>query len=458
MSDEVLFQQTELVKVSTLKPYDKNPRKGNVRAIAESLATNKQYRPIVVQKSTKKILAGNHTWQAAKALGWDSIAVVFVDVDEDQAKRIVLADNRTNDLAEYDDRILAQLLKDLQSPEGTGYTQSDMDALLQASAEAMADVANISEDDRGLEDVFSASDALTGMGMADRGGDWGIADDDDDAEISGSDSDDDEYKSAQAQLQGILQLSDEVYFEMGKNRYDIPPYRTDMLLTELPDPLMTWGGKDATPDDGQSWYIWNHGLASPTGLPFDRSILCFYTYDYKFEQWWDKPSYHTAKCMNLGVRTAIAPDFSVWYDDPKVFQLYSIYRAQWFGRYFQEAGMKVIPRVIMSDSQDVLDISFMGIPRKAPILSMSMQTFDEKNEKELQVAKDSLEYICSKMEPEVLLVYGGNPAKRVVDATGHYGVDVKWVLNYAGVRRGTVFDNPDGIEGEKRKSRPGGLA
>ena len=54
---EILFENVQMVEVSKLKPYDKNPRKGNVRAIAESLSVNKQYRPIVVQKSTNKILA-----------------------------------------------------------------------------------------------------------------------------------------------------------------------------------------------------------------------------------------------------------------------------------------------------------------------------------------------------------------------------------------------------------------
>jgi hypothetical protein len=458
MTSEVLFSETEMVSVGALKPYDKNPRKGDVRAIAESLTTNKQYRPIVVQKKTRKILAGNHTWQAAKMLKWDKIAVVYVDVDDEQAARIVLADNRTNDLAAYDNKVLAELLADLGDSVGTGYSEDDMQAILSAAQVSMKDIPDPS-DDSTLEDIFSASDAAS-EGRIPRpfGGD--LAEDEfGDADLNDEEAEEDEFVSAQAQLQGILQLADDVYFEMGKNKYDIPPYRKDNLVTELPEPLQTWGGKDATPDDGVTTWIWNYGLASPTGMPYDRSILCFYTYDYKFETWWDKPSYYTAKVMNLGVKTAIAPDFSVWYDDPKVFQLYSIYRAQWFGRYFQEAGMKVIPRVIMSNSQEVLDISFMGIPRKAPVISMSMQTFDEKVPEELKAAKDSLEYICATLQPETLLVYGGNPAKRLCESSSVGSTNVVHVINYAGVRRGTVFDNPDGIEGEKRKKgRPGGLA
>jgi len=64
------------VKVDTLKEFDGNPRKGNVKALVESLQANGQYRPIVVQKSTRQILAGNHLWKAAQELGWSEISII----------------------------------------------------------------------------------------------------------------------------------------------------------------------------------------------------------------------------------------------------------------------------------------------------------------------------------------------------------------------------------------------
>ena len=189
MSD-VLFDNIELVPIERLKPYEKNPRKGNVKAIAESLATNKQYRPIVVQKSTRKILAGNHTWLAAKSLGWDKVAAVLIDVDSEAAKRIVLADNRTNDLAEYDDAILAELLQSLDSTEGTGYSETDVQAILNTVMDSVDEI-----DDQLAEDVFSVSDDV-----ADEGGPkeaFSYDEEEDDPEQ-------DEFESAQAQLQGVL--------------------------------------------------------------------------------------------------------------------------------------------------------------------------------------------------------------------------------------------------------------
>ena len=121
------------VPVDRLKPRKGNPRRGDVSRIAESLEANGQYRPLVVNKRTNEVLAGNHTLAAAKRLGWVSIAVTYVDVDEDAAARIVLADNRTADAGDYDEQLLADALRGLDDLTGTGYTDDDLDALIKAT-------------------------------------------------------------------------------------------------------------------------------------------------------------------------------------------------------------------------------------------------------------------------------------------------------------------------------------
>ena len=42
-----------------------------------------------------------------------SVSVTLLDIDDEQAKQIMLVDNRTNDLASYDDRLLSELLAEL---------------------------------------------------------------------------------------------------------------------------------------------------------------------------------------------------------------------------------------------------------------------------------------------------------------------------------------------------------
>jgi ParB-like chromosome segregation protein Spo0J len=117
------------LSVDDLKEYPNNARRGNVSVLVESLKVNGQYRPIVVQQSTNYVLAGNHLLRAAKQLGWDEIDAVILDVDDEQALKIVLVDNRSNDLGEYNDDLLTGLLKELEDFSGTGYTEADIEEL-----------------------------------------------------------------------------------------------------------------------------------------------------------------------------------------------------------------------------------------------------------------------------------------------------------------------------------------
>jgi ParB-like chromosome segregation protein Spo0J len=87
------------VPIDSVVPYYKNPRRGDVEMIKESLEVNGQYRPIFVNKGTltgrpNEILGGNHTWQAAFELGWEQIAATWLDVDDATAERLVVIDNR----------------------------------------------------------------------------------------------------------------------------------------------------------------------------------------------------------------------------------------------------------------------------------------------------------------------------------------------------------------------------
>ena len=126
--------ETEKVGIDSVRPHPKNVRQGDIGAICESLQAHGQYRAIVAQRTTGYILAGNHTWKAAKQLGWSNITAHFIDCDDDQAMRILLADNRANDLATYDNSALIDLLKELSETDdgltGTLYDGDDIDQLI----------------------------------------------------------------------------------------------------------------------------------------------------------------------------------------------------------------------------------------------------------------------------------------------------------------------------------------
>lgn len=126
--------ETRPVAVADLNLYYKNPRLGDVDTIAESLEQNGQYRAIVVNRGTHtgrpmEVLAGNHTVKAAKRLGWDTILAHVLDVNEDDAARIVLVDNRSSDLAKTDFDVLLEVTDSLEDLLGTGYSTDDLDAI-----------------------------------------------------------------------------------------------------------------------------------------------------------------------------------------------------------------------------------------------------------------------------------------------------------------------------------------
>lgn len=120
--------------IDNLQPHPRNVREGDIGAISESLKAHGQYRPIVFQASTGYVLAGNHTLKAAKALGWTEIAATPVNCNDEQALRILLADNRSSDLATYDDKELLQLLKEVAGTDdellGTLYDGDDLDDMV----------------------------------------------------------------------------------------------------------------------------------------------------------------------------------------------------------------------------------------------------------------------------------------------------------------------------------------
>ena len=124
------------VPITSLHPHPRNPRRGDLDAVKKSLRHHGQYRPIVANRPTGEVLAGNHVLRAAAELGWEEIAATFVDLSDEEATRLVLVDNRTSDLAGYDDDLLVELLEGLPDLSGTGFDQGALDELLEEVAPA----------------------------------------------------------------------------------------------------------------------------------------------------------------------------------------------------------------------------------------------------------------------------------------------------------------------------------
>lgn len=120
--------------VTSIRKHPSNKRQGDIGAIHTSIDRNGFYGAVIVQASSGLIVAGNHRYDAALHAGADTVPVIYIDCSDKEATRILLADNRTNDLASYDTAGLAEILQEIQHDEGTllgtGYDDDSVRCLL----------------------------------------------------------------------------------------------------------------------------------------------------------------------------------------------------------------------------------------------------------------------------------------------------------------------------------------
>jgi len=130
------------VPVDNLQPDPENANRGDVPAIRRSLNAFGQRKPVVVKRTgtdaqgrpTGVVIAGNHTFLAALDLGWTEVAAVFTDDDAMTARAYALADNRTGELASWDQEQLAAHLRELNGSgvdmSSLGWTDAELAKLL----------------------------------------------------------------------------------------------------------------------------------------------------------------------------------------------------------------------------------------------------------------------------------------------------------------------------------------
>lgn len=129
--------KVERVDVSSLNQDPSNARKHderNIESIKASLAKFGQQHPIIVD-TNNIVIAGNGRLKAMHSLGWSECDIVRTDLKGVEAAAFAIADNRTAELAEWDDEALALTLAALQNDETidemvAGFNASEIEALI----------------------------------------------------------------------------------------------------------------------------------------------------------------------------------------------------------------------------------------------------------------------------------------------------------------------------------------
>jgi hypothetical protein len=124
------------VKIETLKQDTDNVRihdERNIHAIKASLEKFGQQKPIVVDKNNV-VVAGNGTLVAANKLGWEKIDIVQTELSGIDLVAYAIADNRTGELAVWDEERLLEIMNLLQIDDSidsvvTGFSPVDLDQM-----------------------------------------------------------------------------------------------------------------------------------------------------------------------------------------------------------------------------------------------------------------------------------------------------------------------------------------
>jgi len=131
--------EVELVSITDLKSHERNYRQhpeDQLEHLVQSLREHGVYRNVVVARDYT-ILAGHGVVLAAQQIGLDTIPVIrlAVDADDPKALKILIGDNELMRLAEIDDRLLSELLKEIREFDvnellGTGFDDQMLANLL----------------------------------------------------------------------------------------------------------------------------------------------------------------------------------------------------------------------------------------------------------------------------------------------------------------------------------------
>ncbi len=121
--------------VESLTPWANNPRKNDgrpVEAVADSIRRFGFASPLLVRLANGEIIAGHTRLKAAKLLGLETVPVRYLDLTEEEAHLLALADNKIAELADWERDILGGILAQLDADDlaVAGFDDDDLANIL----------------------------------------------------------------------------------------------------------------------------------------------------------------------------------------------------------------------------------------------------------------------------------------------------------------------------------------
>jgi Domain of unknown function (DUF4417)/ParB-like nuclease domain len=315
------------INVNQIKTYENNPRDhSNLLDPLVEAITRYGFRVPIIMKHDGTLIDGHGRLKAAKRLGMYSIpALVLQEGEEltpDLEKAFRVSINELATKADWDQDKLTVELENLNLSFNTD------------------EIAKLTGFDLDLVDDLLSDDEI----------------------------------QDQISAVGISRLTNDVEFPT-TGRFDFPKL-LDGCWYEGPTPT-AWLG-DATPP----CHLYTFSTDSAQGLPWPRTVMGFYTADGKLDRLWRDTAGVVERLQQNPPAGLITPDFSVFHTNPLPQRLIAAYQSLWCGRFFQEAGFKIIVNVAScaKDIEGFLEV----LPPNAPLsrqIQSSMQAADVLNER-----------------------------------------------------------------------------
>jgi hypothetical protein len=224
----------------------------------------------------------------------------------------------------------------------------------------------------------------------------------------------------------IAEFSEHAVFS-SSNEWGIPDLLDDMFSDQWPEEVYA-GISD--PKDSSKTLFLDDRLPGDWTLT-EGGILCYYVWDKHFEDIWRDAVSSVKHHIDRGFGSVVMPDFSLWRDDPFASQLWNVYRSRWMARYWQEAGLKVIPN-LQTGTPSVYPWAIHTLPKKCPVLAVQCRGTSDDMGKKLFLA--CVREAVKVVQPERMFIYSGIENKHWLEGNLPKGPQYGWLSSVANLR------------------------
>lgn len=163
----------------------------------------------------------------------------------------------------------------------------------------------------------------------------------------------------------------------------------------IPDVART----DWVPDILGAWHLPRQREACASG----NGAVHFFLDDYRFETAFSAPERTVGRVLAVG--GALEPNFSIYWDMPRVAQMWNTYRSRWCGAFWQSKGVKVIPTVCWGPP-DTFDFVFDGVPLGGVVALSAAGMGRGRTPEDREFFVAGLRELVDRVRPSVILSYG----------------------------------------------------